>query len=216
MRISKGHPLALAAIMFALATPVLAQGGTSGSSSSSTKNSAAGTVDLSAYPTPPLAESELKLLRQMSDGDILGHLITVDSMEVATADSARRILKSDDMLDYAKMMRSAHSVSLERNRALAKETSITPIQMFGGLRASHVAASLDSVHLASDVQLDRHYIMSQVELHQHVLAELEALQNTAQNTALRERIAATIPAVRDHLARAHALAVHNGFEKKRG
>jgi predicted outer membrane protein len=215
MRITKGHSLALAAIMCALAAPVFAQGGTSGSSSSS-KNSAAGTVDLSAYPTPPLAESELKLLREMSDGDILGHLITVDSMEVATADSARRILKSDDMLDYAKMMRGAHSVSLERNRALAKDANITPIQMFGGLRASHVAASLDSVHLASDVQLDRHYVMSQVELHQHVLAELETLQGVAKNAALRERIAATIPAVRDHLARAHALAVHNGFEKKRG
>ncbi len=57
--------------------------------------------------------------------------------------------------------------------------------------------------------------MSQVQLHQHVLAELEALQSVAKNPAVREEIANTMPIVRDHLSRAHALAVEKGFEKKR-
>ena len=208
MRISIARPLiaVFATVAFAAAASAQQKG------SSST---ASGTVDLSAYQIPPLDASEQQLLRGMSDADILGHFITVDSMEVATADSAMRILKTDDVLAYARLMHAAHTDHWKRVRDIAKQSAITPVTIFGGLKASHVAASLDSVHFASDVTLDRHYVMSQVQLHQHVLAELEALQSVAKNPAVRDEIAATIPVVRDHLSRAHALAVEKGFEKKR-
>jgi predicted outer membrane protein len=208
VRISIARPLVALFAISALAATASAQ--QKGSSST-----ASGTVDLSAYPIPPLDASEQQLLRGMSDADILGHFITVDSMEVATADSAIRILKTDDVLAYARLMHAAHTEHWKHDRDVASQAGITPITIFGGLKASHVAASLDSVHAASDVTLDRHYVMSQVELHQHVLAELEELQKVAKNPAVRDEISATIPVVRDHLARAHALAVEKGFEKKR-
>ena len=178
-------------------------------------SSAAGTVDLSAYPNPPLDTAELQLLRGMSDADILGHFITVDSMEVATADTALRLSKNDDVITYARLMKATHSANLRQDKAIAEQAGITPIRAFGGIRASHVAASLDSLTAVSDMRLDRYYIMSQVELHQHVLAELETLQGAAKNDAVREHVATMIPVVRDHLARAHAIAVARGYEKKR-
>jgi predicted outer membrane protein len=178
--------------------------------------SAAGTIDLAAYPVPALSASEAQLLRGMSDADILGHFITVDSMEVATADSALRVVKTQDVLEYARLMKATHAENLIRDKQLAEQTGITPIRMFGGLRASHVAAALDSIRQASDVKLDYHYVMGQVELHQHVLAELQELRGVAKNPAVMQQIDATIPMVRDHLARAHALAIAHDFEKKRG
>jgi predicted outer membrane protein len=206
-------PVSIARPLVALfAISALAAGASAQKGSSST---ASGTVDLSAYPIPALDASEQQLLRGMSDADILGHFITVDSMEVATADSAMRILKTDDVLSYARLMHAAHTEHWKHDRDVAQQTGIKPITIFGGLKASHVAASLDSVHFASDITLDRHYVMSQVQLHQHVLAELEALQSVAKNPAVRDEITNTIPIVRDHLARAHALAVEKGFEKKR-
>ena len=207
MPISIARPFVALFAISALAATASAQRGSS--------STASGTVDLSAYPIPPLDGSEQQLLRDMSDADILGHFITVDSMEVATADSAMRILKTDDVLSYARLMHAAHMEHWKHDRDVAQQTGIKPITIFGGLKASHVAASLDSVHFASDITLDRHYVMSQVQLHQHVLAELEALQSVAKNPAVREEIANTIPMVRDHLSRAHALAVEKGFEKKR-
>jgi predicted outer membrane protein len=178
--------------------------------------SAAGTVDLAAYPIPALGASEAQLLRSMSDADILGHFITVDSMEVATADSALRVIKTQDVLEFARLMKATHSENLMRDKQLAEQLGITPIKMFGGLRASHVAAALDSIRQASDLKLDYHYIMAQIELHQHVLAELEELRGVAKNPAVVQAIDGTIPMVRDHLARAHAIAVAHDFEKKRG
>lgn len=185
------------------------------SNSQYASSSAAGTVDLAAYPNPDLSASELQLLRGMSDQEILGHIILVDSMEVATADSTIRIAMSDPILSYARLMHAVHTKDLADVRSLGRERGITPVQTFGGLRASHVAADLDSIPKASDLTLDRHYIMSQVELHQHVLRELEVLQQTTRDPALRSHIDMMIPVVRDHLARAHAIAVEKGFEKKR-
>lgn len=178
--------------------------------------SAAGTVNLAAYPVPALSASEVRLLHGMSDADILGHFITVDSMEVATSDSMLQVGKTNEVLQYARLMRNVHEENLLRDRELARRTGITPVEMFGGLRASHVAASLDSIRQASDLKLDYHYVMSQVELHEHVLAELQELRGVAKNPGVVERIDALIPVVRDHLERAHALAVERGYEKKRG
>jgi predicted outer membrane protein len=180
-----------------------------------TSSVAGGSVDLSAYPIPAIDASELQILRGMSDADILGHLITVDSLEVATADTALRLSKSDEVLAYAKLTRENALENLRRDRALARETGITPTPIFAGFKTTHAAAMLDSVSIASDTKIDRYYIMSQVGSDQHVLGELETLEGVAKNPALRDHIATMIPALRDHLARAHALAAQKGFEKKR-
>jgi predicted outer membrane protein len=152
----------------------------------------------------------------MSDADILGHLVTVDSIEVVTADSALRLSRSDDVLDLAKHMKATHSANLRQDKDLAKENGIIPTTIFGGFKATHVAASLDSVGIASDLTIDRHYVMSQVELHQHVLAELEALENNAQNAAVRQYLVTLIPALRDDLTRSEAVAAKKGFAHKHG
>jgi predicted outer membrane protein len=178
-------------------------------------SSAGGSVDLAAYPIPPLNASETTLLRGMSDADILGHFITVDSMQVATADTLVRLSKTDDVVTYAKLVRASHAQHLRVDSTLARQAGVIPTMLFGGLRASHVAAELDSTRLASDLTVDRHYIMSQIELNEHVLAELQVLEGVAQNPALREEIRSMMPVLRDHLARAHAIAIEKGFEKKR-
>jgi len=181
----------------------------------SSYGSASGMVDLDAYPIPALSAADLQMLRGMSDADILGHLATVDSLEIVTADSLVRISKTSDVVDYAKMMHLAHATSREQAREIARQQDITPLTLVGGLRASSVAAKLDSVRFASDLTVDRHYIMSQIALHERVLGELEALDDVARNSVVRDHLKNLQPVIRDHLARAHAIAVAKGFQKKR-
>jgi predicted outer membrane protein len=196
-------------------TVVLAASAFVACASSSQYSTSSGTVDLANYPVPALSASELSALRGMPDATILGNMVTADSLEIITADSLLRISKTDDVVDFAKMMRVDHTNSIKHTRDLGKSIGLAPITIVGGLRASHVAAALDSVHLASDATVDRRYITSQIMLHEHVLAELQEMKNTAQNAQIRDHIAMAIPMVRDHLARAHAIAVAKGFEKKR-
>lgn len=202
-------------IVTACAVVMAAVIGACASSSQYASNTAAGTVDLAAYPAPPLSSPEIQRLRGMSDEDILGHIALVDSIEMATSDSAIRLLKSDQLLSYARMMRANHSTDLMQVRDVAQRTGIPAVEQQGGLRKSHILAQLDSLPQASDLTMEHHYVMSQIALHQHVLRELEVLQDVARNDAVRQHVEAVIPVVKDHLARAHALAVERGYEKKR-
>jgi predicted outer membrane protein len=164
-----------------------------------------GDVDLSLATPAQLGTDELTLLRQMSDGNVLGHLMVLDSLEVTLADTALRHIKTDDVGNYAKMMHLAHSDDWKSLKDLAGSTGIVPTIDVTKLRSSHISAGLDSVRRTSDITKDQQFIRAQIELHQHALAELEALDGAPRNRMLREHISATIPVVRDHLARAMML-----------
>lgn len=165
-----------------------------------------GDVDLSIATPADLGTDETALLQQMSDGNILGHLMTVDSLEVTLADTALRHIKSDNVGDYAKMMHLAHSDDWKALKDLAGSTGIVPTVDITRLRSSHVAAGLDSVRKTSDITKDQQFIRAQIELHQHALAELQVLDGVARNRMVRSHVSSMIPVVRDHLARAMALA----------
>lgn len=178
-------------------------------------SSAGGTIDPADYPVPALSASELHALHGMADAMILGNMVTADSLELVTADSLLRISRTDAIVDYARMMKVDHGNSMKSTRELGKAIGLTPVTVVGGLRASHVAAALDSVRFASDLTVDRRYMLSQIMLHEHVIAELQEVKNTTQNERIRDHIEMMIPMMREHLARAHAIAVDKGFEKKK-
>ena len=168
--------------------------------------SSGGDVDLSLATPAELGADETTLLRQMSDGNIIGHLMAVDSLEVTLSDTALRHIKSDDVGGYAKMMHLAHTDDWKALKELAGATGIVPTVDVTKLRSSHVAAGIDSVRKTSDITKDQQFIRAQIELHQHALAELEILNDVAKSNALRIHVKDMIPVVRDHLARAQALA----------
>jgi predicted outer membrane protein len=172
-----------------------------------------GDVDLSSYPTVTLPSSEVAILREMSDANIIGHLMEVDSIEVAAADTAIHLTRSDDVIAYAKLMQTVHGADRATEMSIANSAGLTPTIDVAKLRSSHVARSLDSLKIASDLTIDRHYLMSQIQLHEHALAELDMLQGVARRPEIRQHIADMMPVVRDHLARAHALAKSKGIEK---
>src|SRR5689334_16393188 len=101
-----------------LAVAIAAASAACASSGRSNPSVAAGNVDLGVGVNRNSLPSsrELEVLKGMSDADILGHLITIDSMEVATADSALRLSRSDDVLDLAKRMRATHSANFRQDR----------------------------------------------------------------------------------------------------
>ena len=161
-----------------------------------------GDVDLSMAAPAELGMDETTRLRQMSDANILGHLIALDSLEVTMADTALRHIKSDDVNAYAKMMHLVHSDDWKSLKDVAGATGLIPTIDVAKLSSSHVAAGIDSVRKTSDITKDQQFIRSQIELHQHALAELQVLEGVAKNSMLRQHITDMMPVVRDHLARA--------------
>lgn len=171
-----------------------------------------GDVDLSTAIPAELGADETMMLRQMSDANIIGHLITVDSLEIALSDTALRAIKGDKVNAYAKEMILAHGDDWKELKDVAGAAGIIPSLDVTKLKSSHVAAGIDSVRRTSDATKDQQFIRAQIELHRHALAELQVLQGVPRASALRNHVTNMIPVVRDHLAKAQTLARAYGVD----
>ena len=108
-----------------------------------------------------------------------------------------------------------HSTNLQNERALAERTGLGMHTMVGEMKASHMGVFVDSVGpQISEMYLDHNYIMSQVQIHEHMLAELRTLDGVAKSNAVRKHIEAMIPIVAGHLNTARDMAVRRGYIKK--
>lgn len=165
-----------------------------------------GDVDLSLATPAELEAGEVTVLRQMSDANILGHLMTLDSLEITLSDTALYHVKTGEVGSYAKMMHLAHSDDWKALRDIASSTGLVPTIDVEKLRSKPVAAGLDSVRKTSDATKDQLFMRTQIDMHREALAELQVLDGVAKNPMLRSHISAMIPVVRDHLARAIAIA----------
>jgi predicted outer membrane protein len=189
---------------------ILALGAAAACSSAQQSYTSGGDVDVSMVEPAKLSSGEITILQQMSDANILGHLMTIDSLEITMSDTALYHVKGDQASSYAKMMHLAHEDDRKTLRDIAASTGLVPTIDVGKLRSSHVAAGLDSVRKGSDLQKDQQYIRAQLELHRHALAELQVLEGVAKNPMLRRHIVEMLPMVRDHLARAEGIAKNIG------
>jgi predicted outer membrane protein len=178
--------------------------------------SAAGNLSLLDAPPVTLSADELTMLSRMTDANILGHVAMADSVEVVMAEFAEKRTMSDDILAYARRMDTDHSTHLLKTRDLAGTTNVGIHTIVGEMKASHMGEMVDSIGpQKSEVNFSRNYVLSQVQMHRHMLAELNELAAVAKNAAVRDHITATIPVVQGHLNDAIALARKYDYASKK-
>jgi putative membrane protein len=167
---------------------------------------AAGTLNVTDA-TATLSSSEVSMLQRMTDPNILGHIAMSDSVEIVMAQFAEHRTKNDDVLNFARMMDVDHSSDIEAERQLGSTTGVGIHTLANELKVSHMGPMVDSVGpQIAEMKFDRNYILSQVQMHQHMLGELQVLQDVAKNDRVREHVKATIPVVQAHLDRAREIA----------
>ncbi|HEX3866166.1 MAG TPA: DUF4142 domain-containing protein [Gemmatimonadaceae bacterium] len=178
-------------------------------------SAAIATPVLPNYPASPIGVSETQLLQRMSDANILGHLAIMDSVQIVLSDWTVNYSKSDAVTAFAKETDARYRKNLDVDHKLGQETGIGLTTMTGELHRSHIGPSIDSVIVSSDITLDRHYLMSELEWDQHMLGELAILEATARHPAIRDHIAAQIPVIQGELDRARSLAAARGIISKK-
>lgn len=172
-------------------------------------STAAGTIPMTVN-VPPLPESELANLRMMTDANILQHMSMSDSLEIAMAQVALNRTQSNGVRDLARTIIADHSRSLSTGKAIARTNNI-PLQLApGDTSGMHGFMTIRRLQNAG-ANFDRMYLGSQIRMHQHMLAELEALRNTATSTAVRQHILDDIEPVQRHLDTAQHLAASLGY-----
>lgn len=200
------------AATFALAAAVALSAGCA--STRARMGTAAGTIPTvdASMNIPALSSSDIAMLRGMSDANILNHLATGDSLEIAMAQVAVNRSDNDELVAFARQMIGDHSRNLNASRALSLHYNIPMTMMPGDTSGIALFNTLDALNAAtSTAQFNADYVRSQIALHQRMLAELETLQGVARDQAVRQHIANTIPVVENHLRRAQTVANDLGF-----
>jgi predicted outer membrane protein len=176
--------------------------------------SAAGTLNLPDYAAS-LITSEVGMLQRMTDPNILGHMAMADSVEIVMAQFAQRRTKNDDVLQFARMMDVDHSNHLNAERTLGTTSGVGIHTLANELKVSHMGQMVDSIApQISELKFDRNYILAQIQMHEHMLGELEVMEDVAKNDMVRDHVKGTIPVVAAHLDRARAIAKKYEFGTK--
>ena len=153
----------------------------------------------------PIDEHAAKTATPLSDGEILGILVAANDGEVQMAEVALRRAHSDDVKQFAAMMKERHSEGLIKTKSVATKTKISP------------AESDVSTHLKTEVsdivkdlktkkeshELDQAYMDAQVTAHKEVLEAIrDRLTPSAQNGQVASLVFDTKRIVESHLNRA--------------
>jgi predicted outer membrane protein len=172
-------------------------------------STAAGTIPMTVN-VPPLPESEQSSLRMMTDANILQHMTMSDSLEIAMANVALQHTQRNSVLRLARTIIADHSRSLSTGKAIARQNDI-PLQLApGDTSGMHGYMMLNRLQNAGP-DFDRIYLGTQIRLHRHMLAELEALRSTATSTPVRQHILDAIEPVQRHLDQAQQIATSLGY-----
>jgi predicted outer membrane protein len=141
-----------------------------------------------------------------TNANIVSHLATGDSLEVALSQAGADRARSAAVRDFARRMVSEHSAHMQTGMQLAAQGGITPspspADTADAVMATHTSSRLSGV--SDSAQFDRQFMRAEVMMHQHMLHELMMVRPQASGAAL-QLVDQTIPVVRAHLADAQSI-----------
>jgi len=148
----------------------------------------------------------LEDIRALSDANIVSHLATGDSLEVALSQLGADRAHNAAVRDFARRMVSEHSAHMQTGMQLAMQGGITPApspaDTADAMMEAHTSSRLSA--LPEGAQFDRQFMRAEVMMHQHMLHDLMTVRPQASGAAL-QLVDQTIPVVRAHLADAQSI-----------
>jgi putative membrane protein len=142
----------------------------------------------------------------MSNRNIVAHLETADSLEIALSELGVTRARNTAVRDFAQRMVTEHTAHMQSGRQLAMQNDIMPAMAPNDTLDVVVANRLMSRLSATPAgpAFDRQLMGAEVMMHRHLLHELTMLQPPATDAA-RQLVDQTIPVVQQHLTDAMSI-----------
>jgi predicted outer membrane protein len=142
----------------------------------------------------------------MNNANIVAHLTTGDSLEVALSQIGVDRARDAAVRDFARRMVTVHAQHIRTANRLASDSGVvpllSPVDTAGAILARRMMNDLSNT--TDGASFDRRFMRAEVVMHQHMLNELEMTRSQGSGVAL-QLVNQTIPVVRQHLADARML-----------
>lgn len=177
---------------------------------------AGGTLSPMTSINPAITSADIAMLRSMSTAQQLTHLAVADSMEIAMGQIAVHRTQNGAIAEFARRMIDDHGQSLQQSHVIAQQQRLTLQPAANDTMPTHLVRMVDVLNSGTPTtEFDRTYVMSQIQVHQRMVDELQALQGIVTDEALRRHVGANIPVVESHLASAEHIAAQLGYTTAR-
>lgn len=142
----------------------------------------------------------------MTNANIVEHVATGDSLEVALSQLGVERAQSSAVHDFAQRMVNEHSAHSQAAKQLGAQAGLALMPSAADTADAAVATRMFSrlSNTSASPAFDRQLMRAEVVMHQHMFRELNALRPQATAPA-REFIDQTLPVVEHHLADAQSL-----------
>lgn len=160
-----------------------------------------------ASPQEPLAVDNSRATSQLSDGQILGILATVDSGEIEQARFAFSQANDPRVKQYAEHMIQQHTDSTKEINALASQHGLTPTASNNSTTLQTKGQKiLEGLKSSADASFDAAYMQTQIQQHQELLDMLHAqLLPASRSDAVSAQLKSTHTMVQAHLNEARRI-----------
>lgn len=204
-----GHGLLASAVLsvctaMAADTPATSQN-TQGSGASRLSNNAEESTPSSSSTSHTMTESG-KMLDAKS---FLKDAIEGNSAEIALAEVAERKAQSQQVKDFAKMLREDHEKANRELQPIAQAHNVSVNQQ---LDSKH-QKKLDRFQKLSGAEFDKEYAKDMLKDHQKDITKYEAASQQLKETDVQQYAQSTLPTLRQHLQHAQHTAQSVGVDQ---
>ena len=160
-----------------------------------------------ASPQEPMAVDNSRATSQLSDGQILGILATVDSGEIEQARFAFSQANDPRVKQYAEHMIQQHTDSTKELNALASQNGLTATASNSSTALQTKGQKiLEGLKSAPDASFDATYMQAQIQQHQELLDMLHAqLLPASRSDAVSAQLKSAHTMVQAHLNEARRI-----------
>jgi putative membrane protein len=160
-----------------------------------------------------VSTGDLELYRGATDANVVAHILTGDSLEIAMSRLALARSSNATVREFAQMMVEHHSRNEAEFRAMQADEDIGIMPMANDPIAAQGRNALANLENLTGAAFDRAYLRAQVMHHDADAAALAQMADMARDDDLEQDIEEKLlPVVRQHLARARDIAGQLGVD----
>jgi len=162
-------------------------------------------------PAMTMSAGDIELYAGMTDANIVAHILTGDSLEIAMSRLALTRSSNQSVRTFAQMIIDHHTKNSTEFMAMQKDEDIGIQAPSSDPIAAHGRMALNQLRNLRGAAFDRAYMQHQVMHHDADAAALQRMADVARDDDLEEDIEEKLlPVLKHHLAQARTLATQVG------
>jgi predicted outer membrane protein len=159
-----------------------------------------------------LSAGDVEMVRTMTAGNVLSHIMVTDSLEVEIARLGEQRIQDTELRAFASRLATDHGNNLRAGWNVAADRNIGVQRASWDDAAQHMQLTLQRLRaMAAGPEFDRVFLREQISHHHMAAQRLRAIREGGAPEPVAAHVSATLATVEDHLRQGQQIATRLGI-----